>query len=1117
MQLRVLGPIEATRDGEDLELGAPKSRALLSALALSVGRPVPVDTLLDTLWGQAAPPGAMTTLQSYVSGLRKVLEPGRARRTPAAVLVTVAPGYALMVPPELLDARRFAEVVAVEHRQLSASVLTSQRSRGELEQSRSRVEEALALWRGEAYAELGDAPAAVAERARLEELKLLAQEARAAAGLLLGEHASIAADLEQLTTAHPLRERPWTLRALALVRSGRQADALDALRQLREVLSDELGLDPGTGVRDMQARILAQDPALEWSPPPEGTSTASADSERPGQWSVAAPARSVPGPSSQVGTASWPMLGRDHELARLVAALDRATSGETTFAVLSGDPGIGKSRLATELMHRARQQGVRAVLGRCSQDDGAPPLYPWRSILSALDRPSAEPQGEGSDFAAWESVVTALVSAAREEPLLVVLDDLHWADTATLRVLRLLVESAPVVPLVVVATWRSRPIATGALADVAEVLGRGHAIRIELDGLDESAAAGIVAAVTEREPEDAQARALHERTDGNPFFLVEYSRLAGTGRELAELLAEPDPPTVVQEVVARRLQRLPDATRQILETASVIGRQVELAVLADCTGHDEDALFDLLDPAQASGLVREVGVDRFTFEHALVRDTLYVRLSPSRRARQHSTVARALGRHANRETEEARHWLAAGPACAAQAWRAAAAAGEVAMRAHAHPEASALFASALEAQTQDPASSPRDWYDVLVQRAVADRWAGRWDQLTATAQEAVGIADDLGDVVLAAEAATLTLRGGLWQSARHGAVHTSLVAALRRSLDALPPGDSALRCRCLAVLAGEIYYAGGVEERRALVDESIAMARRLDDRPLLLDVVTAAYTAIWVPETADRRRALAEEAIVIAREVGDTHAEVVAAVQTAFVLGELGRPQEMWERQREALAGAERMRMTYAELALQSLVIPWRAMAGDVVECDRLLAEVVRMVKESELAQGEDAIGGNLACLVVWRDDFPLSEDLLVGLSSSSMPTGSTVAFVLWRDGQEERARAWLEEHPPNLAPVDWYSLLNWGCAAAMGAYTGNPALASKAYALLAPYEGRSCVAGSGVASGPVDAYLALAAVATGEQALATRHADAAELLAEAWEIPLFALWWRGQRDLFGI
>lgn len=144
-------------------------------------------------------------------------------------------------------------------------------------------------------------------------------------------------------------------------------------------------------------------------------------------------------------------------------------------------------------------------------------------------------------------------------------------------------------------------------------------------------------------------------------------------------------------------------------------------MLAGCTAHDEDTLFDLLDPAQASGLVREIGVDTFTFDHALVRDTLYARLSPSQRARQHALVARVLERRAGAETETARHWLAAGPAHAGSAWRAATAAGQVAMRAHAHPEAAALFRGALEALTQDPTSGPRDRYDVLIQIAVAHR------------------------------------------------------------------------------------------------------------------------------------------------------------------------------------------------------------------------------------------------------------------------------------------------------------------------------------------------------------------------------------------------------------
>lgn len=1106
MQLRVLGPIYATREGETLELGAPKWRALLCALALSGGRPVSVDTLLDLLWGEAPPPVALTTLQSYVSGLRKVLEPDRARRAPASLLVTVAPGYALKMPAAAVDANRFVAVVNEEHRRLSGPVLGSSRSREELEESLRRLDGALALWRGEAYAELGDAPAAAAERSHLDELRVVAQEDRAAARLLLGDHAPVAAELEQLTAVHPLRERLWALRALALVRSGRQADALDIVRQVREVLSVELGLDPGAELRDIQAKILGQDPALEWVAPPAGTA-----GERP---SVASEEASDE-QSAKTHLGAWPMLGRDEELARLVTELDRAASGEAAFAVVTGDPGIGKSRLSAELIDWARRRGMRTVIGRCSQDEGAPPLYPWRGILGALQLDVAVEPGEGSGFAAWEAVVSTLVSEASDEPLLVVLDDLHWADSATLRVLRLLAESARVARLLVVATWRSKPSVTGALADVAEAMARRHAVRIELEGLDESSAAGIVAAVTEREPDSAEAAALCERTDGNPFFLVEYSRLAGTRRDLARLLTEPAPPTAVQEVVARRLDRLPEPTRRALETASVIGRQVEFVVLAASTGGDEDALLDVLDPAYASGLVREVSVDHFSFDHALVRDTLYSQLSPPRRAREHRKVAEVLAGRPDRETEVARHWLAAGSRHAAQAWRAAAAAGDVAMRAHAHPEAAALFSNALEALEQDPGSTERDRYDVLLRLAVALRWAARWDDLTTTAQEAVAIAEGLGDVVLVAEAATLTLRGALWQSARHGHVHESLVVALRRCLEVLPAGDSPLRARCLVTLAGEVYYSSGIEERRALVTESLSMARRIGDRALLLDALLGSYNAVWVPGAESERLAYAEEASELARQLGDAHAEVVAGVQAAVILAELGRPTEMWERYQAALAEAERLRLTYAMIAAQSLVIPWRAMAGDFAECERLYGTLVSLLETSALRHGEEAIGGNVLCLAMWREDFPVPEEVLAALAASTMPTGAVLAYVLWRNGQEERARQWLVESRPDLTPVDWFSMLNWGCAAAMAAFTADSTLGAGAYERLAPHAGQSCGAGSGVASGPVDAFLALGAIATGETTLATRHADEALRLAADWGIPLFTEWFGGQRDRY--
>ena len=194
VQIAVLGPVEVRVDGTSVELGTPKQRALVAALALSHGQPVSVDAIVDLLWEDSPPPGVTATLQAYVSGLRKVLEPHRERRAPATVLVTVAPGYALRLPPEASDATRFEQVVTAEHRRLSMPLLgPSPLPASALHQTVERLDAALASWRGAPYAELEDAPAAVAERAHLEELRSVALEDRAVARLALGDQATTAA------------------------------------------------------------------------------------------------------------------------------------------------------------------------------------------------------------------------------------------------------------------------------------------------------------------------------------------------------------------------------------------------------------------------------------------------------------------------------------------------------------------------------------------------------------------------------------------------------------------------------------------------------------------------------------------------------------------------------------------------------------------------------------------------------------------------------------------------------------------------------------------------------------------------------------------------------------
>jgi DNA-binding SARP family transcriptional activator len=1076
------------------------------------------------------------TLQAYVSGLRKVLEPHRERRAPATVLVTVAPGYALRLRPEASDATRFEQVVTAEHRRLSMPLLgPAPVPASALREAVERLDRALSLWRGRPYAELEDAPSAVAERAHLEELRLVALEDRAVANLALGDQGTTAAELEALTQAHPLRERLWALRALALVRSGRQADALDVLRQVREVLDEELGLDPGAELRDLQIRVLRQDPELAWTAPAaaeaEAASSDRARDMRRGQSDEAASEGSETEPEKEsesesdddggsvlTADAAWPMLGRDEELRLLEGALDDALDGRTAFAVVTGDAGIGKSRLCSELAARARVRGARVLVGRCSQDDGAPPLWPWRTVLERLGvtLPALEADDAGAEFRSWELVTRTVRETATARPVVVVLDDLHWADTATLRVLRLLAETSQADRLLVVTTWRDQPRPVGALADVAETLARRHAVRIELRGVDGRSVAGIVDAVTSRRPSDADADALRARTDGNPFFLIEYARLAASRTELHRLLTEEHPPTAVQEVLGRRIQRLPEETVTVLRTAAVVGREFDLPTLAGAAGVDEDDLLDLVEPAQAAGLVSEDGVDRFFFSHALVRDTIYAGLSPTRRARRHAAVARTVGGVPGRETEEARHWLNAGVAHARQAWLSARRAGAIARRAHAHPEAAELYCAALAAMDQDADATPRERYDLLMELVTAYRWAAMWNELTATVEQAITVAAGMGDPVLVAEAAIATTQGALWQSAAHGEVHHEIVGALRRSLESLPSEDSPLRCRCMLSLANELYYATTYDERRALVDESLAMARRLGDPGLLMDACQVAFVSLWCPGTAEERLLLSTEALELARRTGNEQGVVVSLSLRAVVLGELGRPQEMWETVAAARGEALRLRIAYGLLVLDSLVLPWHAMAGDFDECRRLFDELTRIVAQASLKHSDDAMAGAVITMNIWEGRAAETGGLLSTMADGPLPLTATIVASLWRGGQEEAARAYYAEHPMELEDNDWFSSLNWSNAAASALYMDDHELGARSYALLAPLAGMSASAGSGNASGPIDGYLAMAAMATGERELATKHADDAHRLAEEWQLPLFTKWFREQRDRFG-
>ncbi|NRQ30288.1 AfsR/SARP family transcriptional regulator [Nonomuraea sp. NN258] len=322
LRVNVLGPITAEVDGVEVALGGLRQRAVLAVLVAARGQVVSAERVLDAAWGNDEPP-SMPTLHSYIARLRKALEPDRTNRTPSDVLARVGNGYTLRVEAEAVDAERFVRLIGEGQLLLES---------GAADDAATVLGQAVRLWGGQPYGEFAAAAFAVPEIARLEGLYLSARESLCAAQLALGRHAAVVPELEKLTAEQPTSERAWELLVLALYRAGRQGDALAALRAARGVLAEELGLDPGPALRELESAVLAQDDSLLPAPAPARPETAAAPAARE-------PGRNLPFPVTG-------LVGRDIEIAQVTALL-----AEHRLVTLTGPGGIGKTRLALETAH----------------------------------------------------------------------------------------------------------------------------------------------------------------------------------------------------------------------------------------------------------------------------------------------------------------------------------------------------------------------------------------------------------------------------------------------------------------------------------------------------------------------------------------------------------------------------------------------------------------------------------------------------------------------------------------------------------------------------------------------------------------------------------------------
>jgi DNA-binding SARP family transcriptional activator len=643
LHVNVLGPLEVVGADGALTFGRQRERLLLALLAARAPAFVSTGQLVADLWSDEPPPGAATTLRSYVSSLRR----GLRDRGYDGLVLTGRHGYALSAPAS--DQRRFTELVRVagEHR-----------DRGDRAAEAGALRRALGLWRGEALDEVASVPAIVPIARLLHEQRLLTYERWSDAELAIGRHAELAAALMAVCEAHPTRERLWAYRMRALYRSGAHADALEAYRELYRRLRDELGIEPSAELRALELAILRQDDSLE----PDGAD--------------ASPLAAATLPPALRAPRAGPFVGRRAELTAIDACAALTRAGASHLLVITGEPGAGKTRLAAEWAGRAAGHGWTVLYGRCDRDDTTP-FQPFAEALGALwafdgegDRrpPPQAARGVGLasaitphdtgdlHLARWrlfDAITEWVVTQAARAPLTLILDDLQWADASSLELLRHLARRAGQAALLVVVTCRTNGSASD--AGLAELHADPGYKRVALAGLSEdevSEMAGTVPGVDGRTSRGDLRRLsaeLHRLTGGNPLLLRQslvQIELAAPGRDGG---AWPDriraALPAITDVIASRLELLSGTEGETLTVAAALGEEFALSDLEAVLGPAEDGrALDAIDAALQRHIIAAVpdAIERYRFSHDLLRQALLDRLSAPRRARLHGRIGDAL-------------------------------------------------------------------------------------------------------------------------------------------------------------------------------------------------------------------------------------------------------------------------------------------------------------------------------------------------------------------------------------------------------------------------------------------------------------------------------------------
>ncbi len=844
-------------------------------------------------------------------------------------------------------------------------------------------------------------------------------------------------------------------------------------------------------------------------------------------------------------TTRAPFVGRQRELRALLQHLELAGQGQGDLVLVGGEPGIGKTRLVREFAEHARGRGWQILVGSAFESEGMPPYLPFadalRSYVSAC--PPRELQArfaEGTPEVAllvpelggqlpeqhlnlavhtpherhrlFESVTGLLLRIARATPggLLLILDDLHWADKPSLLLLQHLARQLPTSNLMTVGTYRTVAVDRAhPLVEVLAGLSREHlSTRIRLEPVSLEEAASLIDGLLGQTAAPALAEALFRETEGNPFFLEEVVRhLQSEGHDLVDprtAKSRRDIPEGVKQVIGWRLSRLSAEANRLLQTAAVAGDAVAFEVLEAVSGLHPDALLDALDEVLNSGMLREQG-DRYRFSHALIRETLYRNLNTPRRLRLHQQLGDTLERmHAADPepylTELAHHFVEGARGIDLErAIVYARRAGDLALRMLAYEEGVRLYQRALRALDQRGEPDGAQRCSLLLALGESQRRAGELRPALETFQQAAAVARALEAPEPLARAAVGYEEAFLATGATRAGPRDPSIVLQEEALRALGEGASDLRVRLLAGLARVYSFVGEWERARRLSEEGVALARRATDPAALAYALNSKRIVISGPWNVEERLAVATELIQVAEVAGERELVLQGRLWRLRALLELGDIASVDRETEGYLALAEALREPEYRAAA-AVWVALRAMLDGRFDASEQAARHALAIGQQMASEDAERIFA-VQMMVQYREQGRLRElealppvvertSTKYALIPAWGPQLALVDIVLGRPAEAQRT---LDLHAADdfgAFPPDWLWLTSIVMTVELCVSLRDHRRAGRLYSLLLPYAAQNVV--DAVPRGAVAWHLGNLASLEGWWEEAQRHFEAA-------------------------